>query len=285
MNRFVVVIAAAGALAACDSGSNSGVNNQLAAAIAPGSAPANGTRVADIGLPALPGGTMAVACNNVRAPNASLQSSTAPTSDGGDSSTVAPTTMADSDGGAPLEGGQVSGNGDTSPSTDTASYAPLPTGTNYANEATNFGVAPQKTLKSNVGTQTPTSIPGGRTITTKDLAKALHDGLPMMLIDAWDDQHGGTHATLPGAAELTYAGSPGDFSDAIQTRFETDLKRLTKGDRTQTLVFYCQGAVCWEAYNAALRAMHAGYDDVVWYRGGLPAWQASGGQLKTPNQG
>ena len=62
----------------------------------------------------------------------------------------------------------------------------------------------------------------------------------------------GTHATLPGATELSYAGSPGNFSDAIQTRFDADLQRLTKGDRTQTLVFYCQGAVCWEAYNAAL---------------------------------
>lgn len=280
MNKFVVVITAAAALAACDSGSNSSVSNQLAAsaAVAPGASPANGTRVAEIGLPPLPGGgAMAVASNDTVAPNAALQSSNTTTPDA---------TPRSDDDGAPLEGAQQrSGGTNTGTTGDTASYSPLPTGANYANETTNFGVAPQKTLKSNVGTQTPTSIPGGRTITTKDLAKALHDGLPMMLIDAWDDQQGGTHATLPGATELSYAGSPGNFDDATQTRFEKDLQRLTKGDRTQTLVFYCQGAVCWEAYNAALRAMHAGYDDVVWYRGGLPAWQASGGQLKTPNQG
>jgi len=281
MNRFLVIIAAAGALCACDSGS-SGVNNQLAAsaAIAPGSAPANGTRVAEVGLPPIPGGgTMAVASN--APPAGSLQSSNGTAPPAGSAATGG-------DDGAPLEGGQQRGgtaNNATAPSGDTASYAPLPTGTNYANETTNFGVAPQKTLKSNVGTQTPTSIPGGRTITTKDLAKGLRDGLPMMLIDAWDDQQGGTHATLPGATELSYAGQPGNFSDTIQTRFEADLQRLTKGDRTQTLVFFCQGAVCWEAYNAALRAMHAGYDDVVWYRGGLPAWQQSGGQIKVPNQG
>ena len=168
---------------------------------------------------------------------------------------------------------------------DTASYAPLPTGTNYANETTNFGVAPQKTLKSNVGSQTPTSIPGGRTMTTKDLAKALHDGLPITLIDAWDDQQRGTHATLPGATELTYAGQPGNFDDAIQARLQGDLAKLTKGDWNQTLVFFCQGAECWEAYNAALRAIHAGYGDVVWYRGGLPAWQQAGQTLKVPGQG
>lgn len=227
---------------------------------------------------------MAVASNNVPAPNGSLQSSTVPEGAGDEGSTIAP--MADSDGSAPLEGGQQGGGDDNAGTAgDTASYAPLPTGTNYANETTNYGVAPQGTLKSNVGSQTPTSIPGGRTMTTRDLAKVIQDGLPILLIDAWNDQQGGTHATLPGATELPYAGTPGDFNDTTQTRLAADLQRLTKGDRTQTLVFYCQGSQCWEAYNAALRAMHAGYEDVVWYRGGLPAWQASGGQLKTPNQG
>src|SRR5690242_13025424 len=102
MNRFVVIIAAAGALSACDSGS-SGVNNQLAAsaAIAPGSAPANGTRVAEVGLPPIPGGgTMAVASNTP--PAGSLQSSngTAP---------PAGSTATGGDDGAPLEGGQQRG--------------------------------------------------------------------------------------------------------------------------------------------------------------------------------
>ncbi|MBL6939292.1 MAG: hypothetical protein ISS15_04045 [Alphaproteobacteria bacterium] len=283
MNRYIAVIAAAGALAACDSGSSpSGPNGAAAtaAAIAPGSASPNGVRVAEIGLPPLPGGATMIAATNAPAPNGTLATST--DSSSGDGSASAPTA---GDDGAPLEGGQQRADGNSGSSHDTASYAPLPTGANYADETTNFGVAPQTTLKSNVGTQTPTSIPGGRTITTKDLAKALRDGQPMMLIDAWDDQHGGTHATLPGATELSYAGAPGTFDDAIQSRLEKDLQRVTKGDRTQTLVFFCQGAVCWEAYNAALRALHAGYDDVVWYRGGLPAWQQSGGQLKTPSQG
>ena len=208
------------------------------------------------------------------APNASLQSGSENTPTDNTATTAGDDTAAE-------EGSQArSGGGE-----DTASYTPLPTGTNYASETADFGVAPQSTLKSNVGTQTPTRIPGGRTITTRDLAKGLHDGLPLLLIDAWDDQQGGTHATLPGARELSYAGAPGNFTDAIQSRFEANIQRLTSGDRMQTLVMYCQGAVCWEAYNAALRAIHAGYDDVVWYRGGLPAWQASGGQLEGPQPG
>jgi PQQ-dependent catabolism-associated CXXCW motif protein len=278
MNRIAIVVAAAALLAGCDSGTSSKpasggrAANQLAAAstVAPGAAPASAAPAGGMGLPPLPGTDVA---SNAPPPNAALQSSTEATP-AGDTATPDGT-------GATQDSGQVrAGGGDT-----TASVAPVPTGTNYANEAADFGVAPQSTLKSNVGTQTPTSIPGGRTMTTANLAKALHDGLPLMLIDAWDDSQGGSHATLPGATEIPFAGRPGSFADATQGQLEAALQRLTHGDRTQTLVFFCQGAVCWEAYNAALRAMHAGYDDVVWYRGGLPAWTQSGGQLKVPGQG
>jgi hypothetical protein len=36
----------------------------------------------------------------------------------------------------------------------------------------------------------------------------------------------------------------------------------------------CRGALCWESYNAGLRAKYAGYHKIFWYRGGLDAWQA-----------
>ena len=60
-------------------------------------------------------------------------------------------------------------------SSRTTAKTPVPTGTNNADEATNFGAAPQKTLKTNAGTHTPTSIPGGRTMTTHDLAIASYE--------------------------------------------------------------------------------------------------------------
>lgn len=40
------------------------------------------------------------------------------------------------------------------------------------------------------------------------------------------------------------------------------------------LVFHCQSTQCWMSYNAALRAIHMGYTQVYWYRGGVEAWQS-----------
>ena len=54
-----------------------------------------------------------------------------------------------------------------------------------------------------------------------------------------------------------------------------DLKTLAKSNMATPLVFFCEGAKCWESYNAALRALKIGFTRVYWYRGGLMAWQAA----------
>ena len=53
------------------------------------------------------------------------------------------------------------------------------------------------------------------------------------------------------------------------------LRELTANNPNRALVFFCQGARCWESYNAALRAIHAGFTAVYWYRGGVLAWEAA----------
>jgi rhodanese-related sulfurtransferase len=47
-------------------------------------------------------------------------------------------------------------------------------------------------------------------------------------------------------------------------------------DHNQALVVFCESTVCWQSYNAALRAAADGYVNVVWYRGGVAAWRAAG---------
>jgi rhodanese-related sulfurtransferase len=47
-------------------------------------------------------------------------------------------------------------------------------------------------------------------------------------------------------------------------------------DRNMPLVIFCDSTVCWQSYNAALRAASAGYVNVYWYRGGVEAWRAAG---------
>ena len=60
---------------------------------------------------------------------------------------------------------------------------------NPADERSNFGVDPQTALKTDVGTNTPLTIPGGRVIGTGELESALHrgtlEGVPFLAIDAW----------------------------------------------------------------------------------------------------
>jgi PQQ-dependent catabolism-associated CXXCW motif protein len=51
------------------------------------------------------------------------------------------------------------------------------------------------------------------------------------------------------------------------------LNQVTGGNKDVPLVFYCLNVYCWMSYNAALRAINLGYTRVLWYRGGIEAWQ------------
>jgi PQQ-dependent catabolism-associated CXXCW motif protein len=90
---------------------------------------------------------------------------------------------------------------------------------------------------------------------------------------------GDVHQSLPGAIWLPGAGRGQSFTDTIQARFAQALEAAAKGDRKRVLVFFCQGPECWLSYNAALRAVRLGYETVYWYRGGIEAWIAAGGDL------
>jgi tetratricopeptide (TPR) repeat protein len=82
--------------------------------------------------------------------------------------------------------------------------------------------------------------------------------------------------SIPKAARIHYAGRFGSFDDEVQRRLKVWLDNLTGGNLDAKLVFFCGGVKCWESYNACLRAIHAGYRQVFWYRGGLAAWKSGG---------
>jgi PQQ-dependent catabolism-associated CXXCW motif protein len=133
----------------------------------------------------------------------------------------------------------------------------------FGREGMDFGVPPRNVVEENVGTLTPLTIPGARTITTGEVFNALHAGRRFLLVDVLDAPHPG----LPGARRYPGVGMPVPTTDLAQL-----LEKDTGGDKAYPLVFYCQGPQCWESYNAALRARDAGYSNVYWYRGGLEAW-------------
>ncbi|MBM3346586.1 MAG: sulfurtransferase, partial [Betaproteobacteria bacterium] len=64
--------------------------------------------------------------------------------------------------------------------------------------------------------------------------------------------------------------------DPIQEQFIDLMAKLTRGEKSRPLVFFCVSAQCWLSYNAALQAVAAGYSRVYWYRGGIEAWRSAG---------
>ncbi|MEO7431917.1 MAG: rhodanese-like domain-containing protein [Dokdonella sp.] len=138
------------------------------------------------------------------------------------------------------------------------------------NELQDFGVAPQEQLQTVLHSPTPTRIPGGQVITTDRLLglynQAGQNGLLVFHVL-------GQGPTLPNAQNAGPASQPGTFDDSTQQEFGKYLQQVTRGSKARPLVFYCLNTHCWMSYNASLRAIHMGYSQVYWYRGGVEAWQ------------
>ena len=149
-------------------------------------------------------------------------------------------------------------------------------------ETMDLGVAPTAQLKTGgLHGPTPTAIPGGRLVTTPELAQLLRDPAAQAMV--FDVLGGPQH--LPNAIPVVPASQPGDFQDQTQREFGQFLQQATQGRKDRPMVFYCQSTQCWMSYNAALRAINLGYTKVLWYRGGIEAWQQAGLPLQASGQG
>ncbi|MFZ5960758.1 PQQ-dependent catabolism-associated CXXCW motif protein [Pseudomonas knackmussii] len=82
------------------------------------------------------------------------------------------------------------------------------------------------------------------------------------------------HRNLPGSLWLANTGD-GQLSPPWQAYFRDNLQRLTDGDATRPLVFYCRSD-CWASWNAVRRAHVLGYSNLYWYRDGIDAWEQAG---------
>lgn len=146
-----------------------------------------------------------------------------------------------------------------------------------ADEDEDHGIAPVAALRtSELSAPTPREVPGASTIRTSQLRESMRTEPKPLLFDVLG---GETHHSLPGAIWLPGAGRGESMQDAVQDQLARTLGAATKGDRRRPLVFFCQGPQCWLSYNAALRAVALGYSAVYWYRGGIEAWLAAGGEL------
>lgn len=139
-------------------------------------------------------------------------------------------------------------------------------------ESRDFGVPPTQKLRQNqFQGPTPTSLPGGNVVSTEGLATAMNGNMQMLIIDVL-----GANYSLPNAFVAIDMASPGSLNDRMQQRTAQWLGQITGGQQDVPIVVYCSNPMCWLAYNAALRAIAAGYNNVYWYRGGLQAWKMAG---------
>ncbi len=85
---------------------------------------------------------------------------------------------------------------------------------------------------------------------------------------------------IPGSAWLPDVGF-GRLTDALNTYFQKSLNRLTKGNKSQPVLFYCLSN-CWMSWNAAKRALEQyGYSQVIWYPDGTDSWTSAGHTVET----
>lgn len=147
-----------------------------------------------------------------------------------------------------------------------------------AYERQDLGVTAPKTLHAGaMHGPTPSSIPGGQVVTTPGLVALAREGrVPFVVFDAL-----GQPETLPNAVPAAWLSQPGSFDDATQTQAVALFAQATQGRKDVALVFYCLSRECWMSYNAALRAIRAGYANVLWYRGGIEAWKSAGLPTRT----
>lgn len=148
-------------------------------------------------------------------------------------------------------------------------------------EQRDYGVPPTTELRlSDHASATPLVIAGARTVRSDELVAMLQgpaESQPL-LFDVLTDMHD----TLPGAIWLPGAGYGSGFDDELQRQLGTALQQASGGDRSKPMAFLCSSERCWLSYNAALRAVRLGYLNVLWYRGGIAAWLAAGGEVAPP---
>jgi PQQ-dependent catabolism-associated CXXCW motif protein len=150
-------------------------------------------------------------------------------------------------------------------------------GQGLADEERDWQVPPPPVLRqAPYSAPTPSRIPDARVVRTAELSQMLQSASKPVLIDV---AAGEGHETLPGAVWIPGAGRGDNFIDTTQAELALLLSGLTSGDRNRPLVFFCVNAQCWLSFNAARRAVAAGYREVYWYRGGYAAWKAAGLRL------
>lgn len=151
------------------------------------------------------------------------------------------------------------------------------------------GEGPEGYKQSNYRTPVPATLKGARVVDAKSAHELWQEGStvfvdvlprppqPKNIKDPtkWKVPK---RFSIKGSTWLPNVGF-GRLHPKIDAYYRNGLERLTKGDKTKSLVIFCQ-AQCWMSWNAAKRALSYGYTTVAWFPGGSNDWDAVGYPLE-----
>ena len=132
---------------------------------------------------------------------------------------------------------------------------------------------------------TPATLRGARVVDTAGMRGVIAAG-DAVLIDVLpaprrpDSMRPGTpwlptpHRAIPSSIWMPTVGH-GVITVAAEQRLAEILHEATAGRRDAPVAFYCK-AECWMSWNAARRAVEAGWRNVIWYPEGIDGWTEAG---------
>ncbi|MBP0614466.1 PQQ-dependent catabolism-associated CXXCW motif protein [Jiella sp. KSK16Y-1] len=134
----------------------------------------------------------------------------------------------------------------------------------------------------------PATLAGGAVVDTAE-AIALHEkGVPFIDVlprvpkpknlpegTLWRPE---PRQDIPGSIWLVDTGY-GELAPVMERYLLDGIARATGGDKAAPVLFYCKRD-CWMSYNAAKRAIAAGYTSVYWYPDGTEGWTEAGRPLE-----
>jgi rhodanese-related sulfurtransferase len=124
---------------------------------------------------------------------------------------------------------------------------------------------------ASLGIFTPAELTGVQRVGAREAFELSEKGAK--LIDVRTEKEYATrHAR--GAVNLPYV-------EKSLKEIDYDVKKdqfpgLASLNKSDALVFFCNGAECWKSFKASKAARDAGYTRVYWLRGGMPEWVAQG---------
>jgi len=110
--------------------------------------------------------------------------------------------------------------------------------------------------------ETPRSLEGVRVVSAQELRPMVEQGT----VQVYDFRKKASF--VEGHVPSAMSGAP--YYDERDTTLDTSFLPPDRGDR---IVFYSHGTTGWKSYHAAKQAVEAGYQNVLWMRGGYAEWE------------